>query len=98
MDQLPLSFNQAANIVAQQAAASRSYVRDAVTQFRQVGQLPSPFTAHLGKGNPDHELHGAAREPTDEEKALIEELVESTRHKGHYHSLTTLKASLSEEL
>ena len=95
---LSLSLNKAITIVAEQAAASPATVRAAVLQYREIEQVATPFTQHLGRGNPNHPLHNAARQPTEREMDLLERLIDSSREKGHYHSLTTLRASLIAEL
>jgi hypothetical protein len=95
---LSISLNKAISIVAEQAAASPATVRQAVLQYREIEQVATPFTQHLGRGNPNHPLHNSARQPTEEEVDLLERLIDSSREKGHYHSLTTLRASLIAEL
>ena len=91
---LSLSLNKAITIVAEQASASPATVREAVLQYREIEQVATPFTQHLGRRNPNHPLHNAARQPTEEEMDLLERLIDSSREKGHYHSLIILRSSL----
>ena len=65
---LSISLNKAISIVAEQTAASPATVRQAVLQYREIEQVATPFTQHLGRGNPNHPLHNSARQPTESPK------------------------------
>lgn len=57
-----LSYDAAIKATAAAELASPHTIRVAVQQFSTSGSLPSPSTAHRGRGNPDHPLHSSNTE------------------------------------
>jgi transposase len=92
-----LSYDAAIKATAAAELASPNTLRDAALQFTTHGTLPSPTTAHRGRGNPEHPLHSPA-EPSLEAELLIHRRLEEVKARNLYESSVTLRAALRFEL
>jgi hypothetical protein len=92
-----LTYDAAIKATAAAELASPNTLRDAALQFTTHGTLPSPTTAHRGRGNPEHPLHSPA-EPSLEAELLIHRRLEEVKARNLYESSVTLRAALRFEL
>lgn len=93
------STNKAINAAAALKIASPATVRSTLREYSATGAVTLVATSHRGSGGVDHPFHLSARQPTvDEEKVIDEEINIKVRVQGHYHSLTTLCATILERV
>lgn len=96
-----LSYDAAIKATAAAELASPSTIRAAASTFLSTGSIPSPSTAHRGRGNPNHplnpdnfDLHG----PTFEAELLIHDLTQKQKTEGISLTSTTIAAELRTQL
>ena len=96
-----LSFDAAIKATAAAELTSPSTLRSVLSEFAVSGSLPQSSTAHRGKGNPDHPLHGSNSDrygPSFAAELLIHELVRSQKTEGTYVTSTVIRAELQQRL
>jgi transposase len=97
---LGLSLDVSIKTAAAAECISPHTLRVALEQFQTAGALPSPSTAHRGRGNPDHPLHNNTEKygPSYEAELLMHELVHKQKTEGVSITSTTIAAELRQRL
>ena len=101
LQQLGLSTDAAIKTVAAADVASPNIIRAVYNQFTQQGTLPTPSTAHRGKGNPDHPLNPINTDacgPSLEGELLMHRLIHTQQTDGVTVTATTIAAELRSQL
>ena len=90
------SLNQAVNHCAAATRACPATVRRAFLAFKQEGDVPKPYTAHRGSGNPNHPLSLENSKLTLKGELLIHQLLQTVRDKNTQETITTIRAALAQ--